>query len=59
MKKNVERVCEWEPSRDDVNLINFTGCGYESDLWEADMENFKFCPYCGRKIKAKSEVKNG
>ena len=43
-------VCEWE--RYEEKRIFFKHCTYRNeDIDEFSISKFKFCPYCGKKIK--------
>lgn len=56
-EKNSMKTCEWEKIEDDFRCSYYTSeCGEDHD--NIEIENFKYCPYCGGKIKIKEETEN-
>ena len=49
-EENKDDVCEWKDYKDGIEHSYHIGCCEEafSQCYET---NFKFCPYCGKKIK--------
>lgn len=44
--------CEWKPDKFDGEVHCYTGCGKEYLFSEQEEQNeYKYCPYCGKKIK--------
>ena len=45
-----EDCCEWKKYKD--KRINYKNCKWRNeDIDEYSVEQFEFCPYCGKKIK--------
>lgn len=54
MNKN---FCKWKRVHDTFYVWK-TGCGYNKEFNNNEEEHeFRFCPFCGKKLKALSEQK--
>ena len=46
-EENVDDVCEWKVKSN----YYVTKCSYDADIMYGLKSDFKFCPFCGKKIK--------